>query len=172
MGLREDLALRTRACSSALRVFKEAFFDGFAEEGGGLGGASVGGHEGVGGAGGGEELVVAGELVGDLDLEKGFFGDAGANGYGVVVLGGAFVLHADVEDGEHEAAGFDLLVGEAVFAEELGAADFQPRQVVGVIDDAHHVSFGVTYLDRGDAFDHGGREEGIESRDNSLCSQA
>lgn len=108
----------------------------------------------MGGAGSCKQFVVTGELVGYLYFEKGLFGNSRSNCDGVVVLGGAFILYVDVEYGKHQSTGFDFFVGESVFAEEFGTADFHPRQVVGMIDDAHHVGFGVTYLDFGDAFDH------------------
>ncbi len=71
-------------------------------------------------------------------------GDAGADEELVVVAGGGFVAAGGFDDGD---AGLLLalhgFVVEAELAHEFGAADLEPYEVVGVVDDAHLVGFGV-----------------------------
>ena len=60
----------------------------------------------------------------------------------------SFVAAGEVDDGK-EGGLFALhgFVVDAQGAEELGAAGFEVDEVVGVVDDAHLVGFGVTDSD-------------------------
>ena len=103
----------------------------------------------------GDELLAAGEdLVVDAQAHGGCLLHAGDDGDDVVVERGAVIACLDFEDGESVAFVLERAVGDAVRTEELGAADFEPGEVVGMIDDAHHVGFGVAYAEFGAAFDH------------------
>src|ERR1700674_645687 len=63
----------------------------------------------------------------------------------VVVLRRPQVLHRRLVDGEHDAARFDLAVGDAQRADPLVARALEEAEVVGVIDDAHLVGVAVEH---------------------------
>ena len=111
--------------------------------------------EGVGGRAGGEEFLAATDLVFEGETQAGALAHGGEDRDDVVVNGGAAIPHVDLDDGEAEAGGLEVAVGQALLAEEGGAADLEPGQVITVIDDAHHVGFGVANGDFGAGLQHG-----------------
>ena len=46
---------------------------------------------------------------------------------------------------QREAVGFHLAIAPAGVAQQIGAADLEPDEVVRVVDDAHLVGFGVAH---------------------------
>jgi len=104
----------------------------------------------VEGAANGEEFLVglAKEFVGEFEgAALGFF-DAGADGEEVVVAGGMVIAAMGVgDDDEGVVVEFHAFVVEAEGAHEFDAADFEPDEVVGMVDDAHLIGFGVTDAD-------------------------
>src|SRR5688572_3609047 len=55
------------------------------------------------------------------------------------------VLAMRLDHRQRDAVVFHIAIAPSRFAEPLGAADFEPHQVVCVVDDPHAVSVGVTY---------------------------
>lgn len=112
-----------------------------------LAGASAGYVDGVAG---GEEFVVglAEDFVAELEGAGLGFEDAGADGEEFVVASGMVVAAVDVRD-DHVGVVFELhaLVVEAEGAHEFDAADFEPDEEVGMVDNAHLIGFGVTHAD-------------------------
>ncbi len=88
--------------------------------------------------------------VGEAQNRTADAGDACADDELVVVARGRLVARRGFDDGDHAA--FLLLHGfvvEAHGADEFDAADFKPDEVVGVVDDAHLVGFGIAHADAG-----------------------
>ena len=93
----------------------------------------------------------------------------------IVVARRLAVLAVRLDDRQREPVGFHLAIGPARVAEQVGAADLEPDEVVRVVDDAHLVGFGVAHAhpdgremdgrsaqreggDGGDAWQRGGLE--------------
>ncbi len=114
-----------------------------------LAGASAGYVDGV--AGGEEFLVVLAEdFVAEFEGASFGFEDAGADGEEFIVAGGMVIAAVDVSDDDVGVVlKLHLLVVEAEGAHEFNATDFKPDEVVGVIDDAHLIGFGVADADGG-----------------------
>ena len=55
------------------------------------------------------------------------------------------IFAVDLGDRQHEPPGLDLPIGKPQMPEQFGAADLEPAQIIGVVDDAHGV--GVTVND-------------------------
>jgi hypothetical protein len=99
-----------------------------------------------------EEQVVFGSVDSVAEAENGAarLRDVGADDQFVVVAGGRLVACDGLYNGD--AAAFFLLhgfVGEAELAHVFDAADFKPDQIVGMVDDAHLVGFGVADANAG-----------------------
>ncbi len=88
------------------------------------------------------------------DTQAGFFAQDGGDAHGVVVARGLQITQADFEHGQEKSLGLQLAVGQAVFLEQGGAADFEPGQVAPVVNDTHHVGFGIADADFGSGGDH------------------
>jgi len=112
-----------------------------------LAGAAAGYVDGVAG---GEEFVVglAEDFVAELQGAGLGFEDACADGEEFVVARGMMVAAVDVRD-DHVGVVFDLhaLVVEAEGAHEFDAADFEPDEEIGVVDNSHLIGFGVADAD-------------------------
>jgi len=102
----------------------------------------------------GEQFLAAEDLILDPDAQKRFLADGRDDRQGIVVNRGADELRRDIEDGDAKAVGLELAIGETLFAQELRAGDFEPREIVGMIDDAHHVGLGVADRDLRARLDH------------------
>jgi hypothetical protein len=74
--------------------------------------------------------------------------EAGADEDLVVVAGGGLVADGGVDDGD-AAVGLllHLFVVQAKLAQKVDTADLEPDQVVGVVDHAHLVGFGVAHAE-------------------------
>ena len=59
--------------------------------------------------------------------------------------GEAMVIHstAQFDDRQQETLGLEFAIGQPGLLEQGGAADLKPRQVTAMIDNAHHVGFGI-----------------------------
>ena len=143
------LMLRARRESGLLA---EMLSHRFLKKSGGFDRLTFSVHEGVHAVGGGEKFIAALDLVVHAYADERLFQHTCDDGDYVIVVGRPLVLDVDFEDGEKEALGFDFLVGKSFLAEQLGTADLHPREVVAMIDNAHHVGFGIEYLNFCDAF--------------------
>ena len=104
----------------------------------------------VDGVAGGEEFVVglAQDFVAELEGAGLGFEDAGADGEEFVVTSGMVVAAVDVGDDDVGVVlEFHLFVVEAEGAHEFDAADFEPDEEVGVVNNAHLIGFGVADAD-------------------------
>lgn len=70
----------------------------------------------------------------------------------IVVADGAAVFDFQACNHEEDAGLFELCVGNAAVTEEIGAGDFEPGRVAGVVGDAHGVALGVADADAAEAF--------------------
>jgi len=117
-----------------------------------LGTAEVAGDEGVTSEASRQFAIVGGEadFIGDSQHSAVRFLEPGFDDDFVVVLGGREVTAIGFGD-DHENAVllFHVAVGEALSPAPLGAGDFHPDEVVGVIDDAHLIGFGVANTEAG-----------------------
>ncbi len=91
------------------------------------------------------------------DLDARGLLDAGADLEDVVVHRGAPESLVELGDDEEDAGAFELGVGDAAGAEELGAPHLEPRRERGVMDDAHGVAFAVADAELDGAFGLEGR---------------
>src|SRR6184192_759488 len=73
----------------------------------------------------------------------------------IVVAGSGPVTDADGGNGEEDALLLELFVGQPRLAHQLGAGAIEPDQVVGVVDHAHLVGFGIVDA-QGYRADHAG----------------
>src|SRR5450631_2269553 len=95
-------------------------------------------------------VVIAEEFVGEADRAIAGFGDTGADAEALVVARGVEIAAVSVDyDDVAIVGGFHGFVFDAEGAHELDAADFEPDEIVGVVDDAHLVGFGVAHADGG-----------------------
>src|SRR2546427_6476510 len=78
-----------------------------------------------------------------------------ADPHQVVVAGGGAVADVDLGDGEVDALLLELLVGQPRLAHQLGPGPVEPDEIVGVVDHAHLVGFGIIDAQRYRA-DHAG----------------
>ena len=101
-----------------------------------------------------EQFLAAENLVFETDAQERLFAHGDDDGQVVIVDGGTDEFRRDLEYWDAVAVGLELAVGETLLAEQLRARDLEPRQVVGVIDDAHHVGLGVADRNRGARLDH------------------
>lgn len=106
----------------------------------------------VGGGAFAEKLIVVRAMDGVGEAEDGAAdaSDAGFDGELVVVMCGCPVAERGFDDGDEGA--FFLLhsfVVEAQVADEFGASDLEPDEVVGMVDDPHLIGFGITDTDPG-----------------------
>lgn len=84
------------------------------------------------------------DLVGEGEHAGVDFGDAAFGDDFVVVEGGGVVAAVGVNDGEADLiVTFHVAVADTADAAEFGTGHFEPDEVVGVVDDAHLVGFGV-----------------------------
>ncbi len=104
----------------------------------------------------GEQVSVAEDFVAVDDFDVGDALDGGAQSEEIVVECGTFEFAADVDDHEEVAGVFDVAIGEAGAAEQLGAALLEVDEEGGVVEEAHTVGFGVADAD----FDFVGVEGG------------
>ena len=112
-----------------------------------LAGASASNVDGVAG---GEEFLVglAEDFVAEFEGAGFGFEDAGADGEEFVVARGMVVAAVDVgNDDVGVVLEFHLFVVEAEGAHEFDAADFEPDEEVGVVDNTHLIGFGVADAD-------------------------
>ena len=111
------------------------------------------------GGGAGEGMDVGGfavaldddDLVLVVDLDSTAAGDFDADFDEVVVEDGSAVAGVELDDHEEGTGGFHLGVGDARAAEELGASAFEPREIGGVMCDAHGIALAVADADGHDA---------------------
>src|SRR5256884_1466999 len=92
----------------------------------------------------------------------------------VVVPGGDPVAHADFGDGEVEALLLELLVRQPGLAHQLGPGPVEPDQIVGVVDHAHLVGFGIIDA-QGYRADHAGAKSAArreKSNTTGACGPA
>src|SRR6185312_350703 len=102
----------------------------------------------VDGFGFGEKLLAvaenADETIAEFDDVGAQSGYTGFNDDFIVVAGGRAVAAACLDYGKMTVVGqLHLLVVVAKLAKELDAPDFAPDKIIGVVDDAHLVGFGV-----------------------------
>ncbi len=112
-----------------------------------LAGASAGYVDGVAG---GEEFLVGltEDFVAELEGAGLGFEDARADGEEFVVARGMVVAAVDVgNDDVGIVLEFHLFVVEAESTHEFDAADFEPDEEVGVVDNTHLIGFGVADAD-------------------------
>jgi len=114
------------------------------------------------GTAGGEEpggFAIFGDgahLVAERDGAMVCAGDEGGDFDFVVIAGGAEIAAIDGGDGEEDAViALQVFVAEAVGAAVIDAGDFHPDEVIGVVDDAHLIGFGITHANAGSDGRHG-----------------
>ena len=96
----------------------------------------------------GEQVLAAAYLVLEFDHTAVGASDGGVDGDFFVVAGRSEVAALGAGDGEVEAGfEFQVAVDDAGGAAIFGAADFHPNEIVGVIDEAHLVGFGVAHAE-------------------------
>ena len=94
-------------------------------------------------------------------MVEGYFGasgdllDKGVDGKDFVIVGGAFVVQVDFNNGHHDAPFFHFLVGNAEGTYGFSSGYLVEFRVVAVIDEAHLVHIGITGSDRGYKVIHG-----------------
>src|SRR4029079_5831762 len=86
-------------------------------------------------------------LVGELDANRRQHRAPGSHFDVVVVLRRFAIRAVRFDPRQREAVDFHLAIVPARFAQQVGTPDFEPDEVVGVIDDAHLVGFGVAHAD-------------------------
>ena len=69
----------------------------------------------------------------------------GADHQALLVAGGLDYPQRTVAGGKQDTLLFEPAVGESQFRQEVGSADLHPDQVVGMVDHAHPVGFGVAH---------------------------
>jgi hypothetical protein len=121
--------------------------EAFEEPGGGADGFGLAVGEGM--DGGAADDGFAAEGVIDLDFKAEFSAagdfDGGGDFEQIVVAGTAEEFEVGFDEGEEDAAGFEVGVGHAeLAAHEFGAAAFKPFEGAGVVEGAHLVRFAVT----------------------------
>lgn len=92
------------------------------------------------------------EGVGVFDAGTGDAGAGGGQVEGFVVKCGAAVLCSQLGNNEEDAGLFEIAVGQAVGAEQFGAAHFEPDGIDGVVDDAGLIGFLIAGNDLDGAF--------------------
>ena len=97
----------------------------------------------MGSGAGGEELLLSGDLVGVAQLAGFQFLHAGMYGDFLIVTRGSGQAALEFRDREVVTAAFQLGVRHTDRPHVFRTAAFKPHQVVGVVDDAHLIGFGV-----------------------------
>ena len=69
----------------------------------------------------------------------------GADFHLIIVTCRPAVLAVRVDDRQQHAGLFHFPIGPAERAQQLGARDLEPDEVVGVVDDAHLIGLGVPH---------------------------
>jgi hypothetical protein len=95
-----------------------------------------------------DDLAVGLDQVRDLDQRPRRLGDARVDRDRVAEPDGAPVAGRDVDDGEVEPARVHLGVVVAAVREQRDPGLLEPRDVRGVVDDAHRVRLGEAHADR------------------------
>ena len=88
-------------------------------------------------------LALAAHLAGDFDADALLQLHPRGDLEKIVVLRRRLVVRLGMDDREHEALGFALLVGVAARAHQLVARPFEQRHVVAVVHDPHLIRVGV-----------------------------
>src|SRR5580765_2552923 len=109
--------------------------------------AAIGCEEAVARAPGGEQLAIrlAHHAVRELHRSALQARDPGLDHDRIVVARGLAVAAARLDHRQRDAGLLDLAIGRAQRADQLGAADFEPAQVVRVVDEAHAVGVAVAH---------------------------
>jgi hypothetical protein len=93
-----------------------------------------------------------------VDADVGLLDDFRVQFEFVVVAGGTLEIDTDLRHGKQNVLFFEFAVTDPVEAEELGAAHFEEREVVGVMEVAHGVAFDIAHAEVEEGFvDNGGR---------------
>ena len=71
------------------------------------------------------------------------FSDGRGDPHLVVVSRAPLVLEMRFDDGQHDPLLLYLGIGHAQLADEIGAADLTPDQIVGMVRDAHLIGFHI-----------------------------
>ncbi len=98
------------------------------------------------GVAGGEEFLIflAEEFVAEFQCACFCFEDAGADGDEFIVASWMMIATMNVSDDDVGiVVEFHALVVETKGAHQFDATDFEPDEVVGVVDDAHLIGFGI-----------------------------
>ena len=111
-----------------------------------------------------EPLLAAENFVLDPDSQQRLLTDGSENRQRIVVKRRPQIFRCDFQHRDPVAVGLQLTVGEALFAQQLRSGDLEPRQIIGVVDDAHHVGLRVTDGDAGAGLDHRRVGHGFEQR--------
>jgi len=98
---------------------------------------------------GGEEFFAPENFVIQMNPQQWFFAQIGDDGEYVVVEGGTGIFGGNLEHRQAVALGLKLTIGEAEFFKQSGAADLKPREIIRVVNNAHHVGLGVANGDLG-----------------------
>ena len=85
------------------------------------------------------------DFVGVFNLDTTAARPAGVDFDCVVVADGSAISDVELDDHEQSSFRFELGVTYSAGAEELGASDFQPWNVRGMVSDAHRVALAVAY---------------------------
>ena len=91
----------------------------------------------------GQKDTVAEHLVAMHDLDVRDPLDGRPERQEIVVVGGPLELAADLDHDQEMARVFDVAIGDAPLAQELGPAHLEVDDVVGVMQEAHAVGLGV-----------------------------
>src|SRR5688572_8154403 len=106
-------------------------------------------NEGMSSEAGDEQFLAATNFVIEMDAKRGLFPEFRDDRQCIIIEGGTGVFDAKFYNGEVVALSLEFLVRQAAFLEQRRAAHLEPRQIVAMIDDAHHVGFGVADDDLG-----------------------
>ena len=109
-------------------------------------GLALGGDGGVDGTACCQEIPAwAQDVVVEPDAHRGEPRGPGMDLHHVVVARGSAILARRLDDGELRALGLHVAIALARLPEPVGPPDLEPHQVVGVVDHAHDVGFGVPH---------------------------
>jgi hypothetical protein len=83
--------------------------------------------------------VLAGDGIIELHAGTESRVQGGVDHEDVIVARRGEIFAFDFGYGQHEPPGFDLPVGHSQMPEQLGPADLEPAQIIGVINDTHGI---------------------------------
>jgi hypothetical protein len=96
-----------------------------------------------------EKVVVTENLVVDFVAGLWGFEDGSLDDETIVEESGFFVLDVNFEDGAVESHSIDGGVGAMNVVKKLNASDFEPINIVAVMNDAHGIRLDIAYAERG-----------------------